>query len=50
MINFEDGSPEVADAMIAVGEEYLSSLAKRGILMSRLSGPDCSETTQPSPL
>jgi hypothetical protein len=38
-MNFEDGIPEDADAMIAVGEAWASSWAKRGILMSSFSGP-----------
>ena len=42
VMNFDDGIPDVAEAMMAVGEEYLSSAAKRGILMSSFSGPDYS--------
>ena len=32
MMNFNDGSPEVADVMMAVDDEHLSSSAKRGHL------------------
>ena len=39
MMNFDVGIPELADAMIAVGDEKASSWAKRGILMSSFSGP-----------
>jgi hypothetical protein len=42
MMNFEVGNPELADAIIAVGDEKASSWAKRGILMSSFSGPDYS--------
>ena len=38
-MNLEDGIPEDEDAMTAVGEAWVSSRAKRAVLMSRFSGP-----------
>jgi hypothetical protein len=45
-MNFDVGIPELADAMIAFGDEKASSWAKSGILMSSFSGPDCHQESQ----